>query len=148
MQNVPVEGWTRGNRKWKRDRARQRSQRLLQVHHSTRPCPCNYRIVDRYLNLYLVGDPTDPAVVWTKLSDQFQKKTWANKLALRRCLKLKEEQSVQEHIKQIMEIFDELSIVGDAIGNEDRVCKSARIVRDACNRIGSCSRDGYSCRAA
>ena len=36
--------------------------------------------------LYLIGDPQDPAVVWRKLSDQFQKKTWANKLAL--CRKL------------------------------------------------------------
>ena len=34
--------------------------------------------------LYLIGDPQDPAVVWRKLSEQFQKKTWANKLALRR----------------------------------------------------------------
>ena len=30
--------------------------------------------------LYLVGDPDDPVVVWQKLGDQFQKKTWANKL--------------------------------------------------------------------
>ena len=35
------------------------------------------------LLLYLLGDPEDPAVVWKKLGDQFQKKTWANKLALR-----------------------------------------------------------------
>ena len=32
--------------------------------------------------LYLIGDPKDPVVVWGKLQDQFQKKTWANKLAL------------------------------------------------------------------
>ena len=32
--------------------------------------------------LYLIGDPEDPVVVWKKLQDQFQKKTWANKLAL------------------------------------------------------------------
>ena len=73
---------------------------------------------------YLIVDPTDPAVVWDMLSNQFQKKTWANKLALRRrlhSLKLKEGQSVQEHIKQITEIFDELSVIGDKIENEDRV---------------------------
>ena len=34
--------------------------------------------------LYLVWDPDEPGVVWKKLADQFQKKTWANKLALRR----------------------------------------------------------------
>jgi len=33
--------------------------------------------------LYLVGDPTEPVTVWEKLSTQFQRKTWANKLALR-----------------------------------------------------------------
>ena len=32
--------------------------------------------------LYLIGDPEDPAVVWKKLQDQFQKITWSNKLAL------------------------------------------------------------------
>ena len=36
--------------------------------------------------LYLLGDPEDPVLVWKKLSDQFQKKTWANKLELRRRL--------------------------------------------------------------
>ena len=35
--------------------------------------------VERSL-LYFLGDPEDPVVVWKKLSDQFQKKTWANKL--------------------------------------------------------------------
>ena len=34
--------------------------------------------------LYFVGDPDDPVTVWRKLSDQFQKKTWANKLQLRK----------------------------------------------------------------
>ena len=33
--------------------------------------------------LYLLGtDPENPAVVWKKLANQFEKKTWANKLAL------------------------------------------------------------------
>ena len=36
--------------------------------------------------LYLVGDPEDPAAVWGKLANQFQKRTWANKLELRRNL--------------------------------------------------------------
>ena len=74
--------------------------------------------------LYLIGDPQDPAVVWRKLADQFQKKTWANKLALRRriySLKLKENEPVQQHIKSMMEIFQELCIIGDAVEEEDRV---------------------------
>ncbi len=36
--------------------------------------------------LYLLGDPEDPQAVWTKLEEQFQRKTWANKLQLRRKL--------------------------------------------------------------
>ena len=74
--------------------------------------------------LYVIGDPVDPIVVWQKLADQFQKKTWANKLVLRRklySLQLKDGDSVQKHIKAMTEIFDELSIVGDPITDEDRV---------------------------
>ena len=59
--------------------------------------------------LYLIGDPEDPVEVWKKLKDQFQKSTWANKLSLRRKfygLKLKDSDSVQNHIKAMMEIFD------------------------------------------
>ena len=59
--------------------------------------------------LYLLGDPQDPVEVWNKLCDQFQAKTWANKLSLRRklySLKLKENESVQDHIKAMVEIFD------------------------------------------
>ena len=37
---------------------------------------------DEPLLLYLLGDPEDPIAVWKKLADQFQKKTWANKLEL------------------------------------------------------------------
>ena len=74
--------------------------------------------------LYLLGDPTDPAAIWGKLSTQFQKKTWANRLALRKrlhSLMLKEGQSVQEHVKSMIEIFNELAILGDNITDEDRV---------------------------
>ena len=49
-------------------------------------------------------EPTDPRAVWTKLADQFQKKTWANKLELRRKLhsmRMKDGDSVQGHIRQM-----------------------------------------------
>ena len=74
--------------------------------------------------LYLLGDPEDPVVVWKKLSDQFQKKTWANKLGLRRrlySLKLKEGDSIQEHIRKMTEVFEELAVIGDPVKEEDRV---------------------------
>ena len=73
---------------------------------------------------YLIGDLDDPGVVWKKLADQFQKKTWANKLALRRrlySLKLKEGDSVHNHIKLMTETFDELSVIGNSLNEEDRV---------------------------
>ncbi|KAK3894704.1 hypothetical protein Pcinc_001550 [Petrolisthes cinctipes] len=74
--------------------------------------------------LYLLGEPEDPKEVWNKLADQFQKKTWSNKLQLRRrlyALRLKEGGSVQEHIKTMTEIFNELSVIGDQMNEEDRV---------------------------
>ena len=74
--------------------------------------------------LYLLGDPQDPVEVWNKLCDQFQAKTWANKLSLRRklySLKLKENESVQDHIKAMVEIFDSLAVIGEEVEEEDRV---------------------------
>ena len=75
--------------------------------------------------LYLLRpDPEDPTVMWKKLADQFQKKTWANKLALRKRLhnlKLKDGQSMQKHVKALTEIFDELSIIGDPLDEENQV---------------------------
>ncbi len=73
--------------------------------------------------LYLIGDPEDPVAVWKKLADQFQKKTWATKLELRRklhSLRLKDGDSVQEHVKAMTEIFDGLSVAGDPVSDEDR----------------------------
>ena len=74
--------------------------------------------------LYLIGDPENPVAVWEKLQNQFQKKTRANKLDLRRrlhSLQLKDGESVQDHIKAMTELFHELAILGDAIEEEDRV---------------------------
>ena len=75
--------------------------------------------------LHLTGaDPTDPVVVWKALTDQFQCKTWANKLELKRKLfsmRLAEGGLVQDHIKYMTEICDELSVIGETISEEDRV---------------------------
>ena len=74
--------------------------------------------------LYLIGDPEDPSEVWQKLEIQFQKRTWANKLQLRRkpfSLRVKEGDSVQEHIKAMTEIFEGLSVIGYLISDEDCV---------------------------
>lgn len=74
--------------------------------------------------LYLIGDPENPVTVWTKLADQFQKKTWANKLELRRklySLHLKEGESVQNHVRAMTEIFEALAVIGDPVSEEDCV---------------------------
>ena len=74
--------------------------------------------------LYLLGDPQDPVIVWKKLCDQFQKKTWSNKLILRRkllSLKPKENESIQGYIKEMVETFDALSVIGEAVEEEERV---------------------------
>ncbi len=74
--------------------------------------------------LYLLGEPEDPVKAWTTLSEQFDRKTWANKLELRRklfSLRLKEGGSVQEHIKHMTEIFDGLSAIDAPLTEEDRV---------------------------
>ena len=74
--------------------------------------------------LYLVGNPEDPVVVWRKLADQFEKKTWATRLDLRRklhSLRLKDGDSAQDHIKVMTELFDALSVAGETVSEEDRV---------------------------
>ena len=74
--------------------------------------------------LYLLGEPTEPVDVWKKLKSQFQKKTWANKLGLRRklyALRLKGGESIQGHIKKLTEIFNELTAIEVPLDEEDKV---------------------------
>ena len=74
--------------------------------------------------LYLLGDPQDPVIVWKKLCDQFQKKTWSNKLVLRRklmSLKPRENESIQVYMKEMVETFEALSVIGEAVEEEERV---------------------------
>lgn len=74
--------------------------------------------------LYLLGDPVDPVAVWKTLQNQFQKKTWANKLALRRrlnSLTLQDGSSVTDHIKSMIEVFSELAVIGAPMEDEDKV---------------------------
>ena len=74
--------------------------------------------------LYLIGDPEDPAVVWEQLARQFQKKTWANKLCLRKKLysmRLSEGGSMKDHVKSMTEIFRELAVIAEPVSEEDQV---------------------------
>jgi len=74
--------------------------------------------------LYLLSNPEDPVTVWKKLRDQFQKKTWVNKLGLHHklhTLQLVDGESVQDHIRAMTELFNEFTTVGHVISEEDRV---------------------------
>ena len=74
--------------------------------------------------LYLLGDPEDPVAVWKRLSGQFQKKTWVNKLNLRKKLftmKLSDSGSMKEYIRKMTEIFHELAVISEPITEEDQV---------------------------
>ena len=73
--------------------------------------------------LHLIGNPEDPVEIWKKLANQFEKKTWATRLDLRRklhSLRLKDGESAQGHIKVMLELFDALSVAGETV-KEDRV---------------------------
>ena len=88
--------------------------------------------------LYLLGDPTDPADVWKKLTDIFQKKTWANKLRLRRKLysmKLKSGCSLQEHLKEFVELFSEMAVIDDVMEEEVRVICLLATLPERCSII-------------
>ena len=74
--------------------------------------------------LYLISDLQDPVVVWRKLAGQFEKKTWATRLDLRRklhLLQLKDGQSAQAHIKVMTELFDSLAVAGEDVSEENHV---------------------------
>ena len=74
--------------------------------------------------LYLLDGTDDPKEAWKKLNNQFCTKTWANKLELRKklhTLRLKEGESVQEHIRQMTELFRGLAEMDSPLTEEDKV---------------------------
>ena len=75
--------------------------------------------------IYVIGDdPCDPKVVWQVLADTFQRKTFTNKFQIKRKLynnKLGNDDDVQLHLKGLAESFSALSMLGDPVGEEDKV---------------------------
>lgn len=76
---------------------------------------------------HLIGNPDNPVIVRQKLQDQFQKKTWANKLALQ-C-------QLQDHIKLITELFNELVIVDDNMDKENQAVYLLASLPDSFNPL-------------
>ena len=56
--------------------------------------------------------------VWKQLESQFQKRNWSIKLILRRKLHSLQLASMQDHIREMVELFNDLAV---AIDNEDQV---------------------------
>ena len=75
--------------------------------------------------LYVIGAvPMDPVKIWKALADQFQRKTWANKLELKRKLfsmRLGQGGSMHDRIKSTTDVCNELSAIGDTVNEEDRI---------------------------
>ena len=74
--------------------------------------------------LYLLDGIDDPKAAWKKLHYQYYKKTWANKLELRKklhSLRLNEGGSVQDHIRQMIELFRSLAEMDSPLMEEDKV---------------------------
>ena len=75
--------------------------------------------------LYVIGaDLTDPVKVEKAPADQFQRPTWANKLESKRKLfsmRLDEGGLMQDHIKSMTKLCNELSGLCDPVNEEDFV---------------------------
>ena len=76
--------------------------------------------------LYLVGpdEEQNPNALWSKLETIYQQTSFSNRLTLRKkltTLRLKNGESLQQHIKSLVEIFDQLAVGGHAVSNEDKV---------------------------
>ena len=74
--------------------------------------------------LYLITSCEEPAAAWTTLQDHFERDTLVNKLMLKKQyfrMEMKEDTSVEEHIKNMKELTDRLAAINAPIAEEDQV---------------------------
>ena len=74
--------------------------------------------------MHLVGEATDPVELWKKLQAHFQRPTWANNLRIQKKiynLKLGPTDKVQDHLKTLSELFEELAVIGEPMKEENKV---------------------------
>ena len=74
--------------------------------------------------IYLITSCTTPKDLWDTLKVQFERNTLANKLFLKRqyfTTKMKEGQSVQDHLKNMKEIVDNLAALRSKVTGEEPV---------------------------
>ena len=85
-----------------------------------------------------VGGSRRPGCCLEKATKPIPKEDMGNKLALRRrlhSLVLKDGESVQDHVKTMTELFNELAIVGGAIEDEDQVVYLLASLLDSFNTL-------------
>ena len=88
--------------------------------------------------LYLIGDPEDPKLVFDTLSNIFIKKTWANKLSLRKrlhALRLSPDGNIHDLLKNFTEIFNDLAILGDVVEEEAKVIHLLASIPESYNTL-------------
>ena len=74
--------------------------------------------------LYLVTSCERPKEAWDALRNQFERDTLANKLLLKKQyfrLEMKEDTSIEQHLKHMKELTDRLAAMGAPIAEEDQV---------------------------
>ena len=74
--------------------------------------------------LYLVTSCESPRDVWDTLLSHFERGTLANKLFLKKKYfrkEMKEDTSMEAHLKEMKELTDKLASIGAAISEEDQV---------------------------
>lgn len=73
---------------------------------------------------HLVTSCTEPKEAWGALRSHFERDTLANKLFLKKRffrMEMKEETTVEKHLKSMKELTDQLSALGAPITEEDQV---------------------------
>ena len=74
--------------------------------------------------IYLVTSSATPKDLWDTVKAHFERNTMANKLFLKRqffTTKMQEGQSVQDHLKCMKEVSDQLAALGSPVAEEEQV---------------------------
>lgn len=74
--------------------------------------------------IYLITSCDNPKDIWDTLRAQFERNTLANKLFLKRqyfTTKMKENQSLDAHLRNMKELTDKLATLGSAVEEEEQV---------------------------
>ena len=74
--------------------------------------------------IYLITDCETPQAVWNKLKEHFERDTMANKLFLKKqffSLKMREGSSMQNHLRRMKEITDQLASIKAPIPEEEHM---------------------------